>query len=404
MRIAYLLDQFPVLSQTFVIGEIEDHLRAGLDVQVFSLSRPPKADVVLAQLGPLFEGRVTYLAARGRNDRVGDLALAALADLARGGVGLASAMSQESAMRARAWTFDKIARWRAAGPQADVVHAHFGNIGRLGARLKAMGLLPGKLVVTFHAAELSKHKYGDLAARYRELFAQGDLVLPISEHWRDKLVELGCPPARIHVQRMGVNLSALPVAANPGSGPLRLVGLGRFVEKKGHAFTVRALAAARARRPDLDLRLDLGGDGPLLAEVQAEAAALGVAQAVIFHGAVSHAEALRLIGEGNVFILPSVTAADGDMEGIPVVLMEAMALGRPAISTLHSGIPELVLDGRTGLLAPERDVGALADAILALAEAPELRTRFGEAGRAHVETAFDRHRLGAQLRTHYACP
>ena len=134
---------------------------------------------------------------------------------------------------------------------------------------------------------------------------------------------------------------------------------------------MRALAQVRAQRPDLAFRYTLIGDGPLLMQMKSLCAELGLNEHVSFLGALPHAEVKRLLASSDAFILPSVTGIDGDMEGVPVVLMEAMAAGLLCLSSMHSGIPELIANGKSGLLSPERDVAGLAANIIWIAANPE---------------------------------
>ncbi|MBK8161335.1 MAG: glycosyltransferase [Rhodospirillaceae bacterium] len=173
--------------------------------------------------------------------------------------------------------------------------------------------------------------------------------------------------------------------------------MGRFVEKKGYSYSLRALALLRARRPDLSFMLNIVGDGPLRSEIEAEVSALDLHDVVHFHGSLAHSDALALLDKAAIFILPSITSKSGDMEGIPVSLMEAMARSVPVISTRHSGIPELVEDGISGLLTPERDVPALAAAVERLIDQQQLRAEYGHAGRRKVVAQFNRRSLGMRL-------
>jgi colanic acid/amylovoran biosynthesis glycosyltransferase len=293
--------------------------------------------------------------------------------------------------------------WRTFGKRYDIVHCHFGNHGQRLAALKASGQLPGKLIVSFHGADLSRDRQRDMHDYYRLLFAVGDLFLPISRHWANRLEFLGCPPDRILVQHMGVDTEELSRRRRPlrANAHVRVGSIGRFVEKKGHAFTIQALARLKNDRPDLTIYLDLVGDGPLLGQSKDLAVHLGVAGLVTFHGALPHQAALSVMSECDLFALPSITAADGDQEGIPVVLMEAMAMRLPVVSTFHSGIPELVDHDTTGLLTAERDVEGLARHIETLATRPDLRDTFGDAGFAKVNAEFNSRKLGAVLRARY---
>jgi colanic acid/amylovoran biosynthesis glycosyltransferase len=177
--------------------------------------------------------------------------------------------------------------------------------------------------------------------------------------------------------------------------------VGRLIEKKGQIHLLRALAELRTRRPGLAFTLDLVGDGPDAALLRAEASQLTLDPCVRFHGSLPHKQVLALLESASIFVLPSVTASDGDMEGIPVALMEAMAQGLPVISTRHSGIPELVEEDVSGLLVPERDPLALSRAIETLLAAPETWPLYGAAGRRRVEAAFERKELDRTLRELY---
>jgi len=158
------------------------------------------------------------------------------------------------------------------------------------------------------------------------------------------------------------------------------------VEKKGIEYVIRAVAQVARSFPQL--RYDIIGDGPLRAELQKLAVALSVEKIVQFHGALNAESVRNLLDEAHAFVLASVTAKDGDQEGTPVSLLEAQAAGLPVISTRHSGIPEIVLDGESGWLVPERDADALADRLNQLRNHPELAERLGRRGRKFIEARF----------------
>ena len=160
-----------------------------------------------------------------------------------------------------------------------------------------------------------------------------------------------------------------------------------MVEKKGLRVLLAAIAALRARGRDLDVQVI--GDGPEENALRAEASAAGLDGSVTFHGSQPHDFVLRMMNRCDCLALPSVTAANGDQEGIPVTLMEAMAAGLPVVSTYHSGIPELVSDDETGLLVPERDAAALADALDRLMSEKGLADRLAASARRFVAAEFN---------------
>jgi colanic acid/amylovoran biosynthesis glycosyltransferase len=206
------------------------------------------------------------------------------------------------------------------------------------------------------------------------LFDQAELMLPVTEHFRERLIEFGCPAAKIRVQRMGVDIEDIPFrprASKAEREKFELLSVGRCVEKKGFAQALRALAPLAAA--NLSFCYHVVGDGPLRDEWLLLSRELGLGDRVVFHGSLRRDQVAELRDRADILLAPSVTAANGDQEGLPVALMEAMAAGLPVIATQHSGIGELVVHEKTGLLVPERAVPALSSALRRLIESAELR-------------------------------
>ena len=283
---------------------------------------------------------------------------------------------------------------------ARVLHAHFGEAGVACLPLVRAGSLP--LVTSFYgldAAQIAQRPYGRW--RYRSLFGAGAAFTAVSDAIRHQLIALGAPAARVHVIRLGLNPDTIPFAPRrwPADGRVRLLTCGRLVEKKGTRYAIEALALLRDRFPAVTLTV--AGDGPLRPALQGLALQLGVAQRVRFAGALPSPAVLELMADSHLFVLPSVVAADGDQEGTPVVLIEAQASGLPVLATRHAGIPEVVLDGESGLLAPERDAAALAALLAQLLDHPERWPGLGAAGRAHVAASFDARDAAVRLEALY---
>ncbi|GGJ78601.1 glycosyl transferase family 1 [Pilimelia anulata] len=271
-----------------------------------------------------------------------------------------------------------------------LVHAHFGGDGWLISDAAARAGVP--LVVTVHGYDVTRLPAlpGARGLRHRRhlraVFERAALVLAVSGHIRDRVLALGADPARLRVHHTGVPIPPLPPPAPPRWDVLFV---GRFVEKKGLADlvdAVGALGAGGVRRP----RVLLIGAGPLEGALRARAAALGVD--ATFGGVREPAEVRRAMSESRLFVSPSRTAADGDSEGLPTTILEAASLGLPTVATRHSGIPEAVLHGRTGLLGPEGDPATLARHIRVLLADDERRARYGAAARERACAHFDLHR------------
>lgn len=215
------------------------------------------------------------------------------------------------------------------------------------------------------------------------------VVLSCTQHNVQRLRELAPEAAgRVHLVRHGLDLAAIGPAVAPA--PLetpRWVSVGRLVEKKGFGHLIDAVAELKARGSRAQILL-IGG-GPAEAALRRRVAERDLADRVIFRGSVPNAEVLATVSGATGLVVPSVRAANGDLDGIPNVILEAAALGRPVIASRLSGIPEAVIDGETGLLVPPGDVAALAGAMLALEQSPERARAFGRAGRALIERDYD---------------
>ena len=286
---------------------------------------------------------------------------------------------------------------------AEVVHCHFGTNGVLALPLLRKRSLP--LVVTFHGhdvAGLMPHNARSLRYfRYQrlapEMFERASLLLCCSDELAARLLELGAPEQKTIVHRLGVDLKRFTAPERPDR-PVTILMIGRMVEKKGMRYGLRAFAEVHARHPDVKLRLV--GDGPLADELRQMAETLGVSAAVTFVGVLDAAGVRSELETADVLMAPSVVGRRGDRESGVIVLKEAGAMGLPTVGTRHGGIPEIIDDGETGFLVPERDAPALADRLRMLAEDPALRRRLGASARQKIERDYDTVRQNARLEDH----
>jgi colanic acid/amylovoran biosynthesis glycosyltransferase len=266
----------------------------------------------------------------------------------------------------------------------DLVHAHFGGDGWLVSRTAQQLGIP--LMVTVHGHDVTRQPQssGLHGLRYRRnlraVFGRAALVIAVSEVIRDRAEACGADPAKTRVHYTGVTVpSAVPIVPKRWD----VAFIGRFVAKKGVDDLLTALSRLTAPRP----RALLIGDGPLLPEMRTLAERFGVD--ATFVGSQPPESVQRLLAESRMLAAPSKTAPDGDTEGLPTTILEAAALGLPVIATRHSGIPEAVLDNRTGLLTDEADPQALAGSLTRLLSDADLRRRLGTQGRDHVLTHFN---------------
>jgi colanic acid/amylovoran biosynthesis glycosyltransferase len=282
-------------------------------------------------------------------------------------------------------------------PDYDVIVCHFGPAGVALQQMRDIGLLRAPLVTVFHGYDVSNFMERVSKEYYDRLFARGDLFLPISRLWSERLAELGCPVERTRVQRLGTDLNTFTHEVRfpgPGQG-LRLLSVARLVEKKGIEFGIRAVADLVGR--GMKVQYDIVGDGPLRESLEALSRDLGLSDAVHFLGSRPHAEITSLMQDHHVLMVPSVTDSSGGKEGIPVVIMEAMATGLLVVATRHSGIPEIVGHGETGLLAEERNPAELAEHLNAILNDQDRWISLVHAAKKMVHANYDLRRQNERL-------
>lgn len=283
----------------------------------------------------------------------------------------------------------------------DILHCHFGPIGKMGIQLKLVEAPIKKYVTTFHAADLTVFFNNNDVSVYSELFGIGDQMLPISYRWKDKLTELGCDRNKIMVHRMGVSCSLFNFKERiyPRDGNVKFISVARLTEKKGIAYSIKAFSNLVHRYKNVEY--NIVGGGHLRDELIKLVNKLNLNDNVKLLGQKSQDEVRNLLDQSHILIAPSVTAKNGDQEGIPVALMEAMAMGLPVISTQHSGIPELIENDVCGLLVPERDEKALEERISFLLNNPEKWAQYGRNGRARIEEEYEINNLNKKLEENF---
>ena len=399
--VIFFVKKFPVLSQTFVIDQINGLIERGTDVQIVSfyeekqkvpleslerynlLNRtrfvtPPNAQKVKKPLKLLFL-RFFYTAVHIKYKKLQPIVDFAKYAVSKDKINLAYEVA--------------ITAWNNRDNcfEADSIVAHFGNNGVIANKLLSSGLLKGKLNTVFHGYEISE--YDNIAFwkdEYIEL-SKNSHLLPISNFWKSRLENWGAPSNSIAVLRMGVDTNRFAFSDRPIVKPVKIVSVARATEKKGLEYAIRAMAELND-----DYHLSIIGGGALEKQLIALSEELGVTSRVTFYGAKSPSFVKSTLDDSDIFLLPSVTDSMGDMEGVPVALMEAMASGLIVISTFHSGIPELIDNEKSGFLVPEKDSSAISSAILKASSSDSLSTLRHEA-RKKVENEFNSQTLAKNL-------
>lgn len=393
-RVCVVVSRFPVASETFVLRQIVGLIDRGWDVSILPVKHLTNEPIPSEfSRYPLLEQTraSTTREPESRGARVGELLRLFVRSLCRRPV-----RTLEVARRWGRRDVTRILRLadviRDTEP-FDVFHCHFGPVGAMLEEARWLTRSGAAITTVFHGYDLSRDDVDP--TQYRRLFTVAAALLPVSEAWAERLRQLGAPANKISVHRMGVVFNDDVRVGQRGGDEIRLISVCRLVEKKGIADAIDAVAERHAAGDRL--RYEILGDGPLMDSLKARAEEAGVASIVTFHGWTDPADARKLLLNSDILIAPSVTASDGDQEGIPLAIMEGMAAELPVISTNHSGIPELVRHERDGFLAAERSPKELADAIERLASDADLRRAMGSSAAERVRTLHDQNELDDRL-------
>jgi colanic acid/amylovoran biosynthesis glycosyltransferase len=282
-----------------------------------------------------------------------------------------------------------------------LLHAHFGTEGVFNLKLKNTTDLP--MITTFYGVDISAiPKKQRWLRKYKQLFAKGDLFLVEGTCMKSELVKLGCPDKKLLIQHLGVEIDKFEFRPRSlsGLGKITILISGSFREKKGIPFAIEAFAIAKKKHPAIRLRIL--GNGELWNQIVLLIEKLGLSDSVDLLGYQPHLVFLKELYDAQIFMQPSITAKNGDTEGgVPVSLLEAQATGLPVISSYHADIPEAVVEEKSALLAPEKDVAVLARHLEYLIEHPEVWKEMGIVGRQHVEENYSLRNQVAKLEDIY---
>lgn len=387
MNVAYITSLYPSLSHSFILREVRGLRDQGVDVTSFSVRRTPPEQLIAPEDREEADSTIVLLPPDPKRfaAAVGRAALTARGRFLRAGVGAVRrglSLGPRAALWQAFYVGEAVLVWdecRRRGIRH--VHAHFANVGADVAQLVAAIGGPGwSWSFTMHGPteffDVPGHRLADKTRDARFVscisdFCRSQLMKLVErDHW-DKL----------HLVRCGVDPAVYaPAPGRPEDGSLRVVCVGRLVPDKGQSLLVDAVALLRER--GVDARLELVGDGPDRAHLERHVAELGLGEWVRLAGAVGQDTMRDHYAAADVFCLPSFA------EGVPVVLMEAMAMGLPVVTTRIAGIGELVEDGVSGVLVRPGRADLIADALAGLAD-PAVRARMGAAGREMVVREFD---------------
>ena len=382
MRLGYLYSRYPVISQTFCDAEMLALERRGIELVIGSVYPPLTSlrhEYISRLRAPIHyappQEILRILERNAKTTRKWPRDLVEQHDARYGPVAKAEQRARNALYFAEFF----------ARSGVDHVHVHFANrAAHTAVFLKEISGIP--FSVTAHGQDFMKDLGSD--DLLREICAAAEFVAAETDYSRD-LLSQRCPnsAAKIHRVYNGIDLERFPASRSCNGNRIpRIVSVGRLVPFKGFDDLIDACAELARRR--IDFVCDIIGDGPLRETLQAKIEQLDLSSRVNLLGSLSQGAVLEKLQAADIFALASTTDTQGATDVFPTVILEAMASARPVVSTRLAGIPELVVDGQTGILAPPGDSTALAHALEQLLRDPELRLRFGDAGRARIEQHF----------------
>ncbi len=391
MKIAFIVGHFPQLSETFILNQITGLMDRGHQVDIYasSLGNSTKIHPAITQYNLL--ERTHYFPQVPENFliRIGEgLKLLFTQGYQDPGRFLdALNIFKHGKLALSLWllytlipNFDR---------QYDIIHCQFGTQSCRGMAFQKINAPNSKIVTTFRGDDISRFVKERGENVYQELFKTGNCFLANCEFFKRRVINIGCDPNKIFVHRSGLNSRRFTFKPRefPTDGKIRIVTTGRLVEKKGIQYSIQAVAQQAKIHPNIEYNII--GDGPQKDQLQKLIDDLNANEFIHLLGWKHEDEIIEILDQSQIFIAPSVTAQDGNQDAPLNVLKEAMAMGLPVISTYHGGIPELVEDGISGFLVPERDAETLAEKLGILISNPQLWLDMGSSGRAYVEEHYN---------------
>jgi glycosyltransferase involved in cell wall biosynthesis len=387
MKIAYLMSRFPKHTETFILYEMLAVEAQGVSVEIYPILK--QRDAVVHEEALALVRRAHYMpfisssiissniAAIRRNAKV---YFGTLFEVMRGTFGNANFLFGAISAFPKAVHFSRMM----VEEQVSHIHAHFSNHPAVVALIihRLTGI---PFSFTAHGHDIHKDR-----TMLHEKIAASAFAVTVSEY-NKSLMAKKCPPEdedKIHVIHCGVDtrLFQVPVESDQ-ERPVNIICVASLLEVKGHTYLVQACRLLRDR--GIDFSCHLVGEGNYRSRIEKEIHQLGLGEHIKIHGACTQAHVRELLTASDIFVLASKPTRQGAREGIPVSIMEAMAVGLPVVASNISGIPELVEDGVSGFLTPPGDVDALAESIGSLIEEGSLRREMGAAGREIVLKDFN---------------
>lgn len=396
MRILLLAPRFPAISETFVLRHVLGLMER--DVEVWVLAVPgdlqllgrdteksrmllnrmlPVEPLLGSGMSPLMKA-ISLLPRKFASLKLVGLTMLDLASK-RGGLGNRRTLSMARSLR--------------EAPRFDLVHAQHGQSALSAARLIKAGFLEGPLVSTFHGSDLNVNRSRSNEFLYRPVWKSSVLCTAGTRFMASHFQKANLRQDRYRVIPVGVDMGdfCIPKLPKSSKDAFRLVTIGRLVPVKGTEYAIRTVPLLQQR--GFNVVLDVIGSGELQEELEALAEELGVSNRVIFHGGLPFAKTKAILAQADVLVHPGIIDPKGQQEGQGLVLAEAQALEVPVVASSVGGIPEVVCDGKSAILVPQKCPLSIADGVERLFRNPELANQMGVFGRAYVADNFNMEKI-----------
>ena len=393
MKIAFIVGGFPTLSETFILNQITGLLDLGCDIEIFAVSKNNEKKVHPDIEKYNLMERVHYFdVPHNKIKRFLKAIYLIIINFYKSPQKILSALDiikyGRTALSLRLLYY----LIPFVNKKFDIIQCHFGSIGNIGAPLIQLGI-EGKLVTMFHGCDIREgiEKGGKI---YRQLFNYGDCFLAISDYNYKNLVQFGANPDKIVFHSVGIEIDKFPFKWQEKSKiptPIVVLTVARLVEEKGLKYSIMAINEILKKNPNLALKYYIVGEGPLEESLKNLVKELKLEGVVKYLGSMDQMQIAKEMLKAHIFLLPSIS------EALPVVLMEAQAVGLPVIATNVGSVAEVVVDGKSGFLVPERDVNALIEKLEYLIENPEIWPKMGSYGRKFIEEKYSIKKLNQKL-------
>ncbi len=390
MKVAFIVGVFPTTTETFILNQVTGLLDKGIDLRIISLHKPVNQQIPKEIKKYNLEKITDYVnTPRNKKER-----------FFKGIYIFARNFFKHPLKTVKAINFMKYGKVAISlqplylldyfmnnREEYDILHCHFGQRGIYGALLKEAGI-KGKLITSFYGGDLTAFVDKTSSNIYNPLFKKADLLLPLCNDFKKRLINLGANEKITITHHIGIENRRFNLKRDLGhKKEIIILTIARFVEKKGHKYLIEALGKLANKNEKIICRLI--GDGELKKIIEKKVRDDNLTKIVKFDQSVNPDELSKIYNGADIFVLPSVTSSNGDTEGTPASIIEAQASGLPVVSTYHAGIPEIILDNKSGFLVNEKDSDALADKIDLLIMNASLRRKMGETGRNYMAKEYN---------------